>query len=83
MTNPNDPAYTCSMPVMAKNNEDGLLYKVGEQPRAGLTIREYFAAMAMQGLLARSTDRAQTEMLMEGSVEMADALIAELSKEVA
>lgn len=53
----------------------------------GLTKREYFAAMAMQGLLAcpmgtQFSDyvHSPTECAME-SVMFADALIAELEKE--
>lgn len=45
----------------------------------GLTKREYFAAMAMQGLLSNSgtySERSTPEL----SVHYADALIAELNK---
>lgn len=55
----------------------------------GLTTREYFAAMAMQGLCSDS-QMLKAAMQIEGkntdkqiakmSVEMADALIAELDK---
>ena len=50
----------------------------GFQAFAGLTKREYFAAMAMQGMLARSPRDLQE---MSISVQFADALIAELNKE--
>lgn len=48
----------------------------------GLTKRELFAAMAMQGILSRSnTNWAMMELqLAEQSVRHADALIAELAK---
>jgi hypothetical protein len=53
--------------------------------QSGITKREYFAAMAMQGLVANSElsekhGIPQTET-SELAVKMADALIAELNKE--
>lgn len=45
----------------------------------GLTKREYFAAMAMQGLLAHDPTYEFTEIASD-SVKMTDALIAELNK---
>lgn len=59
----------------------------------GLTKREYFAAMAMQGICANASflsalndtannNNTHTEKLVAfSSVEVADALIAELNKE--
>ncbi len=48
----------------------------------GLTIREHFAAMAMQGILASEPDeqRWNPATLANMAAERADALIAELSK---
>lgn len=46
---------------------------------AGLTKREYFAAMAMQGILARSSDT--NENIATVSVNAADALITALNKQ--
>lgn len=45
----------------------------------GLTKREYFAAMAMQGLLMRD-EYIHRERSAEEAVYFADALIAELNK---
>ena len=45
----------------------------------GLTKREYFAAMAMQGLLANYGSSYSVQNTME-AVYMADALIEELNK---
>lgn len=45
----------------------------------GLTVREYFAAMAMQGLLAK--EGIVHPQTAESSVRWADELIAELNKE--
>ena len=47
----------------------------------GLTKREYFAAMAMQGALANKYAHERTiEMITESAVKLADALIEELNK---
>lgn len=49
----------------------------------GVTIREYFAVMAMQGILANSEFLAnyQNIDIHAAAVKNADALIAELNKE--
>lgn len=47
----------------------------------GLTKREHFAAMAMQGYVSELTDGVSKEALAEWSVGMADALIEALNKE--
>jgi|MudIll2142460700_1097286.scaffolds.fasta_scaffold1514685_1 hypothetical protein len=48
----------------------------------GLTKREYYAAMAMQGVCANSiiTERASHKTMAEWSVKQADALIEALNK---
>ena len=53
----------------------------GELISVGLTKREYFAAIALQGLLA-NTDFADGPHNAELAVNAADALIAELNKPV-
>lgn len=45
---------------------------------AGLTKREYFAAMALQGILIQ--DNYREEFYAETAVKLADALIEELEK---
>ena len=50
----------------------------------GLTIRQYFAAMAMQGLLASYAGVSQNpnpESLAKKAIEYVDALINELNKQ--
>jgi hypothetical protein len=53
--------------------------------QAGLTKREYFAAMAMQGLLAKGYDYrsenwiVDTERVAYFAIQLADALIIELN----
>jgi len=49
-----------------------------DAPKDGLTKREYFAAMALQGLLANS-DHFPHDCVAQ-SVKMADQLIIELNK---
>lgn len=67
MTNGNDMAY----PLDAG---EGIL-------AGGLTKREYFAAMAMQGMQADNPGLGCTpEYIAKYAVRMADALIAELNK---
>lgn len=46
----------------------------------GLTKREYFAAMAMQGLLANSALENGHDVTAEWAVNMADRVIAKLNK---
>ena len=46
----------------------------------GLTKREYFAALALQGLLSQSQFLINSEKFAKFAVEAADALMAELNK---
>jgi hypothetical protein len=46
----------------------------------GLTKREHFAAMAMQGLLASTESHYSSVNISQQSVKMADALLNELEK---
>lgn len=79
-TNPNDAAY----PLTFDNETlEGLAdaYKSNDKNLevGGLTKREYFAAMAMQGLSVDWTR--ENEKIAVHAVLIADALIAELNKE--
>jgi hypothetical protein len=67
MTNPNDSA-------------TGFAWSQEQQGTSGLTKREYFAAIAMQGLLASGNYLTNYKFLGEESVMFADALITELNK---
>jgi len=62
MTKPNDPAFPVSPSDYSAKH--------------GLTKREYFAAMAMQGLLA---DGKRSSDIFESSVNFADMLIEKLN----
>ena len=85
MSKPNDSAFPCLPPPMRIG--------VGGQPEilpghSGLTKREYFAALAMQGLSALQPSKGDSIAAQQTinrnraslAVMAADALIAELSK---
>lgn len=61
-------------------------YFIGEpigMPYKGITIRQQFAAMAMEGLCASGfVQRHNSKMLVIKAVEISDILIRELNKEV-
>ena len=71
ITNGNEPAFSKS----AFYYPDGGL----DSPNAGLTKREYFAAMALQGMLAKYGSDYQVNNAKE-AIYWADALIEELNK---
>jgi hypothetical protein len=66
MTNPNDSA-------------TGFAWSQEQSGTSGLTKREYFAAMAMQGLLANGNYITNYKFLGEESVIFANALIEALN----
>jgi hypothetical protein len=47
----------------------------------GLTKREYFAAVAMQGICVAAHDKLGDESIAKLAVKLADALLLELEKE--
>jgi hypothetical protein len=54
--------------------------KLGYNMSDGLTKREYFAAVALQGVLSHLTTRVSAEEVARAAVEVADQLIIELNK---
>jgi hypothetical protein len=54
--------------------------KLGYNTSHGLSKREYFAAIALQGLLAYPNNVNVTQDIVKGAVIMADQLIIELNK---
>ena len=70
-TKANEPAFSKA----AFYHPDGGL----DSPNAGLTKREYFAAMALQGMLAKYGSDYQVNNAKE-AIYWADALIEELNK---
>jgi len=77
-TKPNDAAYPIDAETERATYRDGY-------GSAGLTKREHFAALAMQGLLAKGAaaymSASEYAAVADWSVEQADALIAALNKE--
>lgn len=71
MTKPNE-----SKSALTGFNHEGNPYF----EHVGLTKREYFAAMAMQGLLTRDDFQGQSEDLAKRCLKHVDALINELNK---
>lgn len=63
---------------MSKANEQD--YDTQVQFPAGLTKREYFAGLAMQGLLS-SGEYTSYHLVASDAVEYADVLVKELAKE--
>lgn len=67
---------------MKKINDSGPAFpstrKVGsvELTDGGMTLRDYFAAKAMEGLLSSPTDPSSAKAAAEWSYEMADAMLA-------
>ena len=55
---------------------------MGSIRQGGLTKREYFAAMAMQGILSNASGIKEPGHWTNWAVKYADDLIAELNKEV-
>ena len=74
MTNPNDAAFS---KAAFYNENTGM-----DQAQEGLTKREYFAALAMQGLLANNIYTNVANVVSANAVEHADALIAQLNEPV-
>ena len=82
MTNPNDSAYP--------ETERQAVKEYGQETwvdvvRGGLTKREYFAAMAMESCIKYASivaPQVRFKDCAELAVQHADALIAELNKEV-
>jgi len=50
-------------------------YERGDMYSLGMTLRDYFAARAMQGLMSGGTGGWALELLAETAYEMADAML--------
>jgi hypothetical protein len=80
----NDPASAIHIPGGSGRTHNGGWSQM-PATHTGLTIREHFAAMAMQGLVASRTRyadhwRIEWDSIATCAVKQADALIAELAK---
>ena len=69
----NEPAYP-ALESISGNGES-------RYPAGGLTIREHFAGLAMQGIRAASNVHVGCDIVAEIAVKQADALIAALNQE--
>jgi len=68
---------------MTKANQAAFATGTDNWNQEGLTKREYFAAMAMQGLLTTiKLSQYMPEIVASCSVEMADALMVALNKSI-
>lgn len=78
MTNP--PAFPCDLEEKATTKYGDKYTAVAQY--SGIDTRTYFAAKAMQGLLANSGEREDLSLvqIIAKSVQAADLLMAELAK---
>lgn len=72
----NEPA----MPLSVCCNENGLFTSEDIKGEIGLTIRQQFAAMAMQAMITAKYAGNEISYDVEVSVSYADALIEELNR---
>ena len=68
-------------PILGALQPNGHAYKPVYDRGSGLTKRELFAAMALQGLLVGEVGGQHPYSLSRDAVAHADALLAELAKE--
>lgn len=69
------------LPAMPITNSDlACELQIGAKGAGGLTKREHFAAMAMQGLCSHSGDYHCAEDMANDAVVYADALLKQLEK---
>jgi hypothetical protein len=68
------------MPAHPMNEKDSIKWLQGGSGLSGLTKREHFAGLAMQGFLASNGNRSIRGSIPTIAVEYADALLAELDK---
>lgn len=57
------------------------VHPTGTTNYGGLTIREHFAGLAMQGIRAATNPHTECALVAEMAVKQADALIAALNQE--
>jgi len=81
-TEPNDSINPCEVTFDENGNTKEFQQSISSIITRGLTKREYFAAMVLQGLCANSHvyDRCTDEKLSEVAVINADALINALNE---
>ena len=72
--------------MITKPNDGGPAFPQGyldgpEVDPSGMSLRAWFAGMAMQGLITNPDTVSEVEIVAKFSIQYADALIAELEKE--
>ena len=77
--NGNEPAMP-STPLLHRVDTPTGLKEVSMFGHLGLTKRELFAAMAMQGMLANESNDWDGDFYAKGAVLLADALIKQLAE---
>ena len=70
-----------AMPTQYMDFQPSTGIQVVREQTFGLTIREHFAGLAMQGLLSDPNRNGTNAQFAYSAVKMADALISELAKE--
>lgn len=77
-------AYLPAMPIFSSEAKPCQIRDVTTQstvPASGLSKREYFAGLAMQGLLSKhGDDDYATDSIAKYAISHADALLAELER---
>ena len=63
-----------------KTKANDSIHNSEQGPQDGLTNREYFAAMAMQGICANANERLARREVAEKAVLIADHLIQQLNE---
>jgi hypothetical protein len=77
MKNGDQPAFSISY---SERTSETYPDKLSSWSQVGLTKREYFAAMAMQGLISDSTNVSRPDIIAEFAVQYADELLKQLEK---
>jgi hypothetical protein len=75
MSNANRPAFPLATEELSDRHQNGI------DIEHGLTKREYFAGMALQGLLSNPERVGSIKEATKAAIWFADALIAELEKD--
>jgi len=67
---------------MSNEQENGGQFRLGEWPELGMSLRDYFAAKAMQAMLSLEDVHLNwgESQLAKWSYEQADAMLAERNK---
>jgi len=80
MMSKNVPAYPSGESYTTFDNASGITSKHGKSPlHTGMTLRDHFAGLAMQGLMT-TYDGNSCSIIARDAYEVADAMIAEREK---